>query len=91
MAKASERDLRENDDPLLQLPGFRIGKSGLEKSHDLELRGSAGTSHVEVNAYGRVIRELDRNEGNAGKDLVLTLDMGFKTSFMITLKEKALR
>ena len=78
VARASERDLQENDDPLLQLPGFRIGKSGLEKSLDLELRGSTGTSHVEVNAYGRVIRELDRKEGDAGRDLVLTLDMGLQ-------------
>lgn len=78
VARVSERDLQENDDPLLQLPGFRIGKSGLEKSLDLELRGSTGTSHVEVNAYGRVIRELDRKEGDAGRDLVLTLDMGLQ-------------
>ena len=78
VARASERDLQENDDPLLQLPGFKIGKSGLEKSLDLELRGSAGTSHVEVNAYGRVVRELDRKEGDAGRDLVLTLDMGLQ-------------
>lgn len=89
VAKASERDLRENDDPLLQLPGFRIGKSGLEKSHDLELRGSAGTSHVEVNAYGRVIRELDRKEGNAGKDLVLTLDMGLQNFIYEHLEGKS--
>lgn len=78
VARASEKDLEENEDPLLQLPGFRIGKSGLEKSLDLEMRGSAGTSHVEVNAYGRVIRELDRKAGDPGRDLVLTLDMGLQ-------------
>jgi len=66
------------DDPLLQLPGFRIGKSGLEKVYDLKLRGTAGTSEVEVNALGRVIRELDRHEGKPGAELVSTLDIGLQ-------------
>ncbi|HEX4570185.1 MAG TPA: penicillin-binding protein 2 [Dongiaceae bacterium] len=66
------------DDPLLQLPGFRIGKSGLEKVYDVKLRGTAGTSEVEVNALGRVIRELDRHEGKPGAELVSTLDIGLQ-------------
>jgi len=71
----SERDLQNLEpDPLLELPGFRIGKNGIEKYYDLSLRGAAGTSRVEANAYGRVIRELDRQEGRPGDDLVLTID-----------------
>jgi penicillin-binding protein 2 len=71
----SERDLKRLEpDPLLELPGFRIGKSGIEKYYDLSLRGTAGTSRVEANAYGRVIRELSRQEGSAGDDLELTID-----------------
>jgi penicillin-binding protein 2 len=62
-------------DPLLQLPGFRIGKSGLEKTFDLKLRGKAGNSRVEVDAFGRSIRELARQDGELGAELVLTLDM----------------
>ena len=42
------------------LPGIRIGRAGVEKFHDLKLRGSAGAVQLEVNAVGRVIRELDR-------------------------------
>lgn len=89
VARASEKDLQENDDPLLQLPGFRIGKSGLEKALDLEMRGTAGTSHVEVNAYGRVIRELDRKAGEPGRDLVLTLDMGLQNFIYERLEGKS--
>lgn len=71
----SEKDLQTlAPDPLLELPGFRIGKNGIEKFYDLDLRGTAGTSRVEANAYGRVIRELSRQEGSAGTDLVLTID-----------------
>lgn len=72
----SEKDLQNLEyDPLLELPEFRIGKSGIEKYYDQALRGSAGLSRVEVNAYGRVIRELTRQEGVAGNDAVLTIDV----------------
>jgi len=74
VAAVSEADLEDND-PLLKLPGFRIGKSGLERRLDRELRGAAGASHVEVNAYGRVIRELSKDPGIPGAKVSLTLDM----------------
>jgi penicillin-binding protein 2 len=72
VAAVSEAEL--NGDPLLELPDFRIGKSGIEKSQDAELRGSAGTSQVEVNAFGRVVRELARVPDKPGKDIVSCLD-----------------
>ncbi|MEE8444467.1 MAG: penicillin-binding protein 2 [Alphaproteobacteria bacterium] len=62
-------------DPLLQLPGFRIGKNGIEYFYDRVLRGAGGTSQVEINAHGRIIRELSRQEGKPGTDLTLTLDI----------------
>jgi len=61
-------------DPLLELPGFRIGKDGIERAYDRTLRGSAGNSQIEVNAFGRVIRELRRQDGHPGDDVVLTVD-----------------
>ena len=73
VASVSEKDL--TGDPLLELPGFRIGKQGIEKVHDLALRGTGGTSQVEVNAVGRVKRELKRQEGQPGAEVTLTLDM----------------
>lgn len=70
----SEAEAGESD-PLLQLPGFRIGKSGVEKTYEASLRGIGGTSQVEVNAVGRPIRELDRNDAQSGADLTLALDL----------------
>jgi penicillin-binding protein 2 len=72
VSAVSEKDL--TGDPVLELPGFRIGKNGIEKHYDLALRGTAGTSKVEVNAVGRVIREIDRQEGQSGREVRLTLD-----------------
>ena len=72
----SDYDLEriENPDQLLRIPRFQIGKVGIESKLEDSLRGKAGTKSVEVNAVGRVMRELDRREGDTGADLQLTLD-----------------
>ena len=72
----SERDLeaRENPDPLLMIPRFQIGKIGVERELEENLRGSAGHRRIEVNAVGREMRELDRQEGDPGVNIQLTLD-----------------
>jgi penicillin-binding protein 2 len=72
----SEKDLEgiENPDPLLLIPRFQIGKIGTERWMESQLRGAAGTRQIEVNATGRVMRELSRKEGTAGTDIALTLD-----------------
>ena len=72
VAPPAERDM--DGDPLLQLPGVRVGRSGIEQHYDLPLRGRAGTVQLEVNAVGRVIRELDRREGVAGQDIEISID-----------------
>jgi penicillin-binding protein 2 len=72
VAPPAESDL--TGDPLLELPDFRIGRNGVERVYDLAMRGRAGNSQIEVNALGRPIRELARNEGEPGQDLVLTID-----------------
>lgn len=71
---APPADTEEDDDPLLLLPGIRVGRSGIERHHDRLLRGRAGTVQMEVNAVGRVIRELDRREGVRGQDLQVSID-----------------
>ncbi len=66
----SDKDLEEleDPDPLLQIPKFQIGKIGVERWMEDNLRGSAGTKRIEVNSVGRVMRELERKEGIAGTD-----------------------
>lgn len=64
----------QTGDPLLKLPGFRTGKRGVEKAREMALRGKAGNIQVEVNAYGRTIRELERKGGEPGRDVRLSID-----------------
>ncbi|MEM6637536.1 MAG: penicillin-binding protein 2 [Pseudomonadota bacterium] len=72
----SDRDLEqvEDPDPLLQIPEFQIGKIGVEAKLENQLRGKAGAKRIEVNAAGRVMRELDRDPGTPGTDVQLTID-----------------
>lgn len=72
----SQKDLEglESPDPLLKIPKFQIGKIGVEKWLEDTLRGEAGTKRIEVNSAGRVMRELERQEGKPGLDIRLTID-----------------
>ena len=87
VAPPNEADVA--DDPLLGLPGLRIGRAGMEKFHDLGLRGRAGSVQLEVNAVGRVIRELDRQEGVPGEDVGLTIDAGLQEAVLTTLGDES--
>jgi penicillin-binding protein 2 len=83
----SAKDL--TGDPLLELPGFRVGKSGVERSRETLLRGKAGVSRVEVNAYGRVIRELNRREGQPGGEIRLSVDAELQSYAMGLLADES--
>ena len=87
VAPPNEADM--GADAMLALPGIRIGRSGMERAHDLKLRGRAGAVQMEVNAVGRVIRELDRQEGTPGLDLGLTVDVGLQNSVRKRLGDEA--
>lgn len=34
VAAVNEKEAKQDDDPLLQVPGFKIGKSGIEKRYE---------------------------------------------------------
>ena len=80
----SEREQQEAADDaddetrILSLPGFRIGKAGVEKQMEPVLRGIAGNEQLEVNAHGRVVRELATRQPTAGKPVTLTVDLGLQ-------------
>ena len=87
----SEKDLEgiENPDPLLHIPKFQIGKIGVEKWTEDVLRGSAGNRKIEVNHVGRIMRELERAEGQSGADLTLTLDADLQNFLQVRLGDQS--
>ena len=70
----SEKEFKE-----LEKQGYRnsdlIGKKGVERSYDKEMKGQDGRENVEVDAKGNVIRQMETTESIAGKNIYLSLDM----------------
>ena len=64
-----------DDDPLLRLASSKVGKAGIERGLELELRGKGGNRKVEVDARGRMVRNLDETEPVNGGDVVLSIDL----------------
>ena len=52
-----------------------IGKLGIEKFYEDSLHGETGSTKVEVNSHGQVIRTLNYEPPVPGKDLKLTIDI----------------
>lgn len=50
------------------------GAAGIESSFESTLRGSKGTKIVQINKYGRIMKELGRKEPYPGKTVQLTID-----------------
>ena len=85
--RVADEDLAGRDDPVLQLATMRFGKKGVERSLEDDLRGRAGAVQVEVNAVGRVVRELDRTEGQPGANALLTIDLDIQRFAAAKMKE----
>ena len=86
--RVADEDLAGRDDPVLQLATIRFGKKGVERSLEDQLRGRAGAVQVEVNAVGRVVRELDRTEGQPGSNVLLTIDLDLQRYVAERMKDQ---
>ncbi len=85
---ASKTDIPETEaDPLLRQPGFKIGKGGLEKTFEDDLRGKAGRAEVEVNVNGREVRELTQQASTPGNRLALSIDAELQRAAQMRLAE----
>ena len=73
----------------LAVPGMAIGKTGLERKLDEQIIGKRGYQRYEVNAYGKRIREIKIDEGQAGKTFRTTLDYEVQKFTAQLLKDKA--
>ena len=69
----AEEDITD-DQPLLKLPDFKIGKNGVEKMSEDRLRGTAGIKQLEVNVHGVPVREVGKKPSISGESVTLTID-----------------
>ncbi len=56
------------------IPHLRIGRAGVEKVLDSQMRGQEGSVSLEINAHRRVVRTLDKNSSVPGSDQTVSLD-----------------
>lgn len=70
-------------------PGGHIGQAGIEKRYDAFIRGVDGGEQVEVDALGRVIRQVSRIEPQSGLNLFLTIDKRIQLAAEEAMKGKS--
>ncbi len=90
VSEASAEDLISNEIiKQRNVPGLRVGKTGLEKALENELIGTNGVQRFEVNAYGKRINQIDFQAGQQGKTIKLTIDTEIQKYTQKLLNEKA--
>jgi penicillin-binding protein 2 len=97
VARVNDKDIEAarkagiSPDPLLYNPGFRIGRQGVEKAFDVELRGKAGAQKQEVDAQGRVVRQDPGGDipATPGKEIRLTLDADIQNRALEVMGEES--
>lgn len=69
---------KETRNPLLVTPGFKLGKDGLEKVLEPQLRGAPGVKRMEVTARGKLVQPLATRPDTPGRNVKLTIDAGLQ-------------
>lgn len=86
----NEKDMQDPEKALFQdLPGYRLGRTGVENSFEDILQGVPGSRKTEVNAYGRSVRLLEEEKAVRGTSLGLTIDSRLQKTAIEALKEEA--
>ncbi len=74
IGQISEEELKSNDNADY-LGNDWIGKSGIERQYEQQLRGINGKELIEVNAMGEKVRSLGQTDPIPGQDVTLTVDL----------------
>ena len=74
VSPVNKRDIEREPD-LRYLPETRIGRTGIERKMEPNLRGLFGFERVEMNAKGKPVRVLRDQQANPGSDSYLSIDI----------------
>ena len=90
VSQASAEDLKKKEYlKKMAVPGISVGKTGLEKKLDEDIIGQVGFQRYEVNAYGKRIKQIQVDQGTAGKNYQTTLDLEVQKHVSEILQDKA--
>jgi penicillin-binding protein 2 len=73
----------------IAVPGIAVGKTGLERKLDERMIGKVGFQRYEVNAYGKRIKQMQVDKGQAGESFKTTLDLEVQRYTTEIIKDKA--
>ena len=86
VGRVDDKDLEELGEGNAALS--HIGKSGLERYYERELRGKVGYEQVETNVQGRAIRTVGRVPAQSGTDLRLSIDIDLQRAMVEAFGEQ---
>ena len=78
LGEVTKEDKRRNQDTKYKA-GSYLGKVGLEKRYESEMRGKRGVSVIEVDVFGNQIREIERTQPERPLNLFLSLNLRLQT------------
>ena len=81
--KIRKEELESHPDYLLT---DSIGKQGIEKSYEAQLRGKHGFQRVEVDAFGKIKKDLGVVQPMPGRDLILNIDADLQKKLFDSLQ-----
>ena len=76
-------------EPILGLMNINVGRFGMEEHLEKRLRGMPGTRHLEVNAHGRMVREIRKENSKKGNNVKLSIDIELQKKMYSLLKDKS--
>ena len=78
VGRINETDINTIDKINYQASNF-IGKTGVEQYYETSLHGKIGYQKIQMNAFGKLIKQLDVTPPISGDNLYLTLDSKLQT------------
>ena len=90
VSQVSSKDLKNKKYlKKMSVPGIAVGKTGLERRLDKDIIGKVGFQRYEVNAFGKRIKQIQVDQGQAGKNFKTTLDLEVQKYAAEVLSDKA--
>ena len=86
---ANKKDLKILDDLYRDVPNLKVGKIGLEKSINQDLLGIPGSATYEVDAYGKRVKQIIKEDSTDGNTITTTIDKNIQIFAYDQLKENA--